>query len=236
MNTLVIMAKHPVAGQVKTRLAKSVGDTTAAELATAFLVDLVARLRTCGHRRVLATWPPGEAAEAFFTDLAGDHFELWTQPPGTLGDRLAGVATNFLDHDDRIVVIGSDSPTLPAKTIETAFEALDTADVVLVPSDDGGYVLVGQRREVPELFDRIDWSTSRVFEQTRQRLKAAGTSFVELSGWYDIDTREDLSRLDRELAIAREREADGAGERLAPATSRRLDAMPADWDSRPQDR
>jgi glycosyltransferase A (GT-A) superfamily protein (DUF2064 family) len=125
---------------------------------------------------------------------------------------------------------------LPAQTIETAFEALDSADVVLVPSDDGGYVLVGQRREVPELFDRIDWSTSRVFEQTRQRLEAAGTSFVELSGWYDIDTLEDLSRLDRELAIAREREADGAGERLAPATSRRLGAMPWDWDSRPQDR
>ena len=233
MNTLVIMAKHPVAGQVKTRLAKSVGDSTAAELATAFLVDLVSRLSTCGHRRVLATWPPGEAAKTFFTDLAGEHFELWTQPPGSLGDRLASVASDLLNHDDRIVVIGSDSPTLPEETIEMAFTALEHADVVLVPADDGGYVLVGQRREVPELFQRIDWGTSRVLEQTRQRLEAAGTSFVELPGWYDIDTLEDLSRLDRELAAANE---SGAGEGLAPASSRRLDTMPRDWDSRPQDR
>jgi rSAM/selenodomain-associated transferase 1 len=233
MNTLVIMAKHPVPGQVKTRLAKSVGDSTAAELATAFLVDLVARLNTCGHRRVLATWPPGEAAETFFTDLAREHFELWTQPPGSLGDRLARVASDLLNHDDRIVVIGGDSPTLPDETIEMAFTALDHADVVLVPADDGGYVLVGQRREVPELFQRIDWGTSRVLEQTRQRLEASGTSFVELPGWYDIDTLEDLSRLGRELAAAKE---SGAGEGLAPATSRRLDTMPRDWDSRPQDR
>lgn len=234
MNTLVIMAKHPVAGQVKTRLAESVGETAAAELATAFLVDLVARLGDCGHRRVLTTWPPDEVAETFFADLARERFELRTQPAGSLGDRLAGVTSEHLDPGNRVVVIGSDSPTLPEETIEMAFTALDQADVVLAPADDGGYVLIGQRREVPGLYREIDWSTSRVLDQTRQRLQAAGASYVELPGWYDIDTLDDLRRLDRELAAARAES--GAGQGPAPATGHRLDTMPRDWDSRPPSR
>ena len=232
MNTLVIMAKHPIAGTVKTRLAESLGERAAARLAAAFLEDLLARLDGCGDRRVLATWPADQAAANYFEKLSAGRFELWTQPPGPLGDRLARVTVDHLGPapHDRVVVIGSDSPTLPTRTIDAAFVALEQADVVVAPADDGGYVLIGQRREVPGLYERIDWSTSRVWEQTRRQLVAAGTPFVELPGWYDIDTLDDLSRLDRELGPGNRRG------RAAQATRQRLDTLPRGWDTRSEGR
>ena len=113
--------------------------------------------------------------------------------------------------------------------IPAAFEALEQADVVVAPADDGGYVLIGQRREVPGLYERISWSTSQVWQQTRDQLMASGTSFVELTGWYDVDTLDDLSRLDREL---------GPGDRqgrAGPLTRQRIDGLPPGWDTRPTD-
>ena len=160
MNTLVIMAKHPVPGTVKTRLAASLGGQAAAELAEAFLEDLVVRLDGSADRQVLAPWPDNAAAGSFF---------------------------------------------------ET----------------DGGYVLIGQRREIPGLYERINWSTSQVWQQTRDHLIASGTPFVELDGWYDVDTLDDLSRLDREL---------GPGDRQGRAgqlTRQRIDRLPPGWDTRP---
>jgi len=231
MNTLVIMAKQPVPGMVKTRLAASLGAQAAAGLAGAFLEDLVVRLDGSADRQVLATWPDNDAAETYFETLSYGRFQLWTQPEGSLGKRLAHVISDHLapGSDDRVVVIGSDSPTLPTEMIPAAFEALEQADVVVAPADDGGYVLIGQRREVPGLYERISWSTSQVWQQTRDQLMASGTSFVELPGWYDVDTLDDLSRLDREL---------GPGDRqgrAVPSTRQRIDALPPGWDTRPTD-
>ena len=231
MNTLVIMAKQPVPGMVKTRLAASLGKQAAAELAEAFLEDLVVRLDGSADRQVLATWPDNDAAATYFETLSAGRFQLWTQPDGSLGTRLARVISDHLapGNDDRVVVIGSDSPTLPTPMIPAAFEALEQADVVVAPADDGGYVLIGQRREVPGLYERISWSTSQVWQQTRNQLMASGTSFVELTGWYDVDTLDDLSRLDREL---------GPGDRqgrAGPLTRQRIDGLPPGWDTRPTD-
>ncbi len=231
MDTLVVMAKHPVAGQVKTRLAASLGEQPAAALATAFLEDLIWRLADCGDRRILATWPQTGESHDFFSQRSAGRFDLWPQPEGSLGDRLQAV---FRDHlrpglDDRVVVIGSDSPTLPTQTLAAAFDALDQQDVVLGPATDGGYVLIGLRRMVPGLFEQIDWSTAFVYEQTLQRLEAAGVRPAVLPAWYDIDTLDDLVRLYRELD-------DGAGEgRSAPATWYRLRELSPDWDTRPTD-
>jgi rSAM/selenodomain-associated transferase 1 len=231
MNTLVIMAKQPVPGMVKTRLAASLGEQAAAGLAEAFLEDLVVRLDGSADRQVLATWPDNDAAATYFETLSAGRFQLWTQPEGSLGTRLARVISDHLapGSDDRVVVIGSDSPTLPTEMIPAAFEALERADVVVAPADDGGYVLIGQRREVPGLYERISWSTSQVWQQTRDQLMASGTSFVELTGWYDVDTLDDLSRLDREL---------GSGDRQGRAgqlTRQRLNCLPSGWDTRPTD-
>ncbi|MFP6768554.1 MAG: TIGR04282 family arsenosugar biosynthesis glycosyltransferase [Planctomycetaceae bacterium] len=229
MDTLVVMAKHPVAGQVKTRLAASLGEEPAAALATAFLEDLVRRLADCGDRRILATWPQTGEAQDFFTQQSAGRFDLWPQPEGSLGDRLQAAFGAHLRPglNDRVVVIGSDSPTLPTQTLAAAFDALDQKDVVLGPATDGGYVLIGLRRMVPGLFEQIDWSTAVVYEQTLQRLDAAGVRPAVLPAWYDIDTLDDLDRLYRELD-------DGAGQsRIAPATWYRLRELSPDWDTRP---
>lgn len=231
MDTLVVMAKHPVAGQVKTRLAASLGAEPAAVMAAAFLEDLVRRLADCGDRRILATCPQTSEARDFFVQRSAGRFDLWPQPDGSLGNRLQAV---FRDHlrpgrDDKVVVIGSDSPTLPTRTLEAAFDSLDQQDVVLGPAADGGFVLVGQRRAVPGLFDHIDWGQPVVYEQTLQRLDAAGVRPAVLPAWYDIDTLDDLKRLRRELD-------DGAGEsRIAPATWCRLRELSIDWDTTPLD-
>lgn len=228
MNTLVIMAKHPVAGTVKTRLAKSLGEPTAARLADAFLQDLLAGLHGRADRHVLATWPADQAATTYFERISAGRFELWPQPPGTLGDRLAEVTAEHLglSGSERVVVIGSDAPTLPIETVDAAFVALEVTDVVVAPAADGGYVLIGQRREVPGLYEGIDWSTPRVWEQTHEQLLAGGASFVELPGWYDIDTLDDLRRLARELRHT-DRQG-GAGQ----ATRQRLETLPRGWDTR----
>ena len=200
-------------------------------MAGAFLEDLVVRLDGSADRQVLATWPDNDAAATYFETLSDGRFQLWTQPEGSLGKRLAHVISDHLapGSDDRVVVIGSDSPTLPTEMIPAAFEALEQADVVVAPADDGGYVLIGQRREVPGLYERISWSTSQVWQQTRDQLMASGTSFVELTGWYDVDTLDDLSRLDREL---------GPGDRQGRAgqlTRQRINCLPPGWDTRPTD-
>jgi rSAM/selenodomain-associated transferase 1 len=240
MNTLVIMAKHPVAGMVKTRLAASLGEAAAAGLAAAFLEDLLDRLHPCADRHVLATWPDNTAATTYFEELSADRFELWNQPEGSLGERLARVTTEHLGPDphQRVVVIGSDSPTLPATTIRAAFETLKHTQVVLAPADDGGYVLIGLSCPVPSLFEGIDWSTPRVLQQTRQQLTASNTPFVELPGWYDIDTLDDLIRLDNELDHQTPEAHGGAGGRAGGgaggATRRQLDSLPTGWDTRSQ--
>ena len=232
MNTLVIMAKHPVAGMVKTRLAASLGEAAAAGLAAAFLEDLLDRLHPCADRHVLATWPDNTAATTYFEELSADRFELWNQPEGSLGERLARVTTEHLGPDphQRVVVIGSDSPTLPKETIEAAFVGLQQADVVVAPADDGGYVLIGLRREVPGLLEPIEWSSPRVFAQTREHLQSSCTRFIELPGWYDIDTLDDLRRLDKELG------PEHPLGRAGGATRNGLDDLPHGWDFRSIDR
>jgi rSAM/selenodomain-associated transferase 1 len=228
MNTLVVMAKHPLAGTVKTRLATSLGHTAAAGLAAAFLRDLLNRLHPCADRHVLATSPDNPAATSYFKQLSEDRFELWNQPEGSLGERLARVTSDHLGPlpHDRVVVIGSDSPTLPKLTIEEAFGVLEQTDVVVAPADDGGYVLIGVRREVPGLFEAIEWSSPRVFAQTRQHLQSSSTPFIELPGWYDIDTLDDLRRLDNELG------PEHPLGRAGGATRERLDELPQGWDFR----
>lgn len=228
MDTLVIMAKHPVPGRAKTRLARSIGAGAAAHLATAFLKDLIDRLGDVADRRVLATWPDDAEADKFFRQRAGDRFGLWPQPAGSLGDRLVAAFADHLDRfGDRVVIIGSDSPTLPRDLIESSFVALQEHPVVLGPARDGGYYLVGQQQPVPGLFSEIDWSTSRVLAQTLSRLKAAGVSAQLLPEWYDIDSLEDLKTLAAELRHP----VDSESLDRTDHTRRALASLETDWDT-----
>lgn len=201
--TLVIFARFPVPGRVKTRLATAIGAERACQLYAAFLTDLVQRLRASCDRRLLAYTPDSPEAVEFFRNQASDDFGLWPQPEGSLGERLNRCFETHLSPTDRVIVIGSDAPTLPPRFIAEAVAALADTDAVLGPATDGGYFLVGLRQPCPQLFSGIDWGGARVLEQTVQRVQAAGLDLHLLPPWYDVDAPDDLQTLRGHLAACR---------------------------------
>jgi rSAM/selenodomain-associated transferase 1 len=201
MNLLAMFAKHWQPGAVKTRLAARWGEQRASQLYLAFLETLVARMGGMGDERWLVFTPL--AARAAFKELVPAGWTLRQQSSGDLGQRMAALFADAFDHGaDRCVLIGSDSPTLPPAHVKRAFEALEHVPVVLGPARDGGYCLIGARGSVPPIFEEIDWSTSRVLDQTVARLRSAGVAFELLSPWYDVDTPEDVERLREDLRRA----------------------------------
>ena len=192
---LIIFAKQPMPGCVKTRLGAVIGMSQAAKLYAAFCEDLFSRLQDHPWNRVITFAPADDATEAFFRNWTGAHEVLWRQPAGHLGNRLTDCFSQGFDEASRVVIIGSDAPTLPAEFISQAFSALEHVDCVLGPTMDGGYYLVGLRRPLPELFTEIDWSTSTVLQQTIDRLAAVEGSLHLLPPWYDVDEARDLDLL-----------------------------------------
>lgn len=196
MNVLGLFAKHPVPGCVKTRLASTLGDEPAAELYTAFLKDLTARFRNSGDRRLLGFAPDDAAARNYFRELAGNTYDLWPQPDVNLGKRMAACfQTAFETGATRVVLIGSDSPTLPAEYVEEAFDRLGSCDCVVGPASDGGYYLIGLNRPCEALFRDIAWSNPSVLFQTVDRAQSEGLQLDLLPLWYDVDSADDLEFL-----------------------------------------
>jgi hypothetical protein len=194
--TLGIFVKHPLAGEVKTRLAAELGNERAAKVYAAFIADIVARFRQTADGRYLCFSPETAPARRYFETLAAAEYGLWPQPEGDLGVRMH---TFFEQHivaaDNRVVVIGSDSPTMPREYVERAFDDLARADCVLGPATDGGYYLIGMRGRAWPVFSKIEWSGCRVLEQTVNRIAEAGAKPALLPAWYDVDTPADLKVL-----------------------------------------
>lgn len=196
MNTLGIFVKHPVPGCVKTRLAAGLGAKRAAEIYSAFVADLVERFRRTADRRILCFAPDQVDAARFFQSIAGQNYQLWAQPDETLGGRMAQFfAKHMASNGDRVVLIGSDSPTLPKEDIDQAFTLLNNNDCVLGPATDGGYYLIGQRGGPWPIFDDVDWSGPCVLEQTVSRITACDARLALLPACYDVDTIDDLQVL-----------------------------------------
>lgn len=194
-----VFAKYWQPGSVKTRLAVTEGKTVAAKLHTEFLLVTLRRFAATGEQRVLGFTPA--AYEAEFRNLAGPDWILQPQREGDLGERMQQYFQDaFLAGQDRVLLIGADTPHLPLAVVQQAYATLDRAEIVLGSSSDGGYYLVGVNRPVPEIFVDIDWGSSRVWEQTIQKLQGLNCSFAELPSWYDIDQRADLDRLLRDLS------------------------------------
>lgn len=197
MQRLVLFAKHWTPGQAKTRLAASIGPNAAAEVACASLFTLLRRFATLDADRVLAFWPPEKAAEFA---AAGPAWRLEPQVPGDLGTRLnAQFAAALSAGCRRVIALGSDSPTLPGELVTQAFRRLEECDVVLGPSDDGGYYLVGAAGRVPPIFAGMPWSTPALWPTTLARLAEHGLRHATLPPWYDIDDIDSLRRLAAEL-------------------------------------
>lgn len=196
---LGLFGKRPDPGLVKTRLAAEFGPDVAAEMHAAMLFDTLGvwsseRFLTPGGRRVLV-FSPSDAGP-WFDARVPETFALQAQVDGDLGQRMhAFFAGEFEDGATRVVLVGSDTPTLDPTLVISAFLCLEGRDVVLGPSTDGGYYLVGCRRSVPPIFEGIEWSTATVLAQTIERLRDTSLSLAVLPPWYDVDTPDDWRTL-----------------------------------------
>jgi rSAM/selenodomain-associated transferase 1 len=204
------MAKQPLPGLVKTRLAAETTSAFAARVASAFLSDSLDRLASIDARRILAFSP--QEARDFFLSLARGRFELTAQVDGDLGQRMAAFFEGqFRNGAEKIVLIGVDSPTLPLTHIEEAFAKLEQADLVIGPATDGGYYLVGcsvgrisnPSHRLPPIFEGISWSEPTVLQDTISRLQRTEWGLALLPPWYDVDTLNDWQMLRGHLAAMR---------------------------------
>jgi hypothetical protein len=196
-----VFAKPPRSGEAKTRLARALGAAGAARLAQAFLVDVWRTVSALPWARpVLA----GTSADVEAYGLGSD-VELWLQGEGDLGARMERVLHRGLREAPQAIVLGADVPGLPASHLDEALAALAHADVVLGPSEDGGFHLLGARRLVPGALAGLTWSTPATRVDTRARLAATGHLVAECAPWFDIDVPEDLAGLARWLDAHRGR-------------------------------
>jgi rSAM/selenodomain-associated transferase 1 len=196
---LLIFAKPPRAGRVKTRLSPPLPPAEAAAVYEASLRDVIAL--AARERGRVEVWHAGGARGERWFAREFPHILLREQAAGDLGERLCDAfARSFADGAQRVVVIGSDAPTLPDPVLTSAFEDLGEADadVVVGPTLDGGYYLIGLRAvawpRAGRLFGGVPWSTDTVFQRTLERAHAAGLAVRVLPGWYDVDRPDDLRR------------------------------------------
>ena len=185
---LVVFARSPVPGAVKTRLQARYTPQQAADIYRALVLDTLENARGASAARYVLAYTPADAGEEF-RRLAGPGWDLCPQVEADLGGRMLEAARWSFDRGARrLAIIGSDAPNLPVEFIDRAFRLLGERDVVLGPTVDGGYGLIGLSRPLDAVFGGIDWGTERVFSQTVERVEAAGLTLGLVPPWYDVDT------------------------------------------------
>lgn len=208
MNAVAVMARKPEPGLVKTRLVPPLSPEDASRLYHCFLLDKIEQVKGINEASHYIAFTP-ESSRPFFENLIPSAFNLIAQAGEDLGSRLANASETLFDEGyERIAIIDSDSPNLPTKYIMDGLKALESADVVLGPCEDGGYYLIGLSSRLLQIFEGIPWSTSKVTEVTVNRAKELGRTITFLPKWYDVDTFEDLRHLKKELDDHRGKEDD----------------------------
>lgn len=190
---ILILAKAPVAGQVKTRLCPPLTPDEAASLHGSLVLDLLERSQSLkGYDRILVGTP--SSYHPFFRAMAARFkIPVWDQTGDDLGARMASAFNKAFEQPYRsVVVIGTDIPGIDPPLLMAADKSLQNHDVVLGPAADGGYYLLGLRAPLPELFDDVPWSTDQVYERTKAKIQALGLSLKILPELRDLDTVEDL--------------------------------------------
>lgn len=190
---LIVFAREPIPGKVKTRLAASIGDSAAAEL---YETMLQAVLKTSRYMEEVATVVFWACETESLPRLAEKYLCVSRgQRSGDLGERMQSAFEEmFSDGSEVCCIVGSDAPDLPTSHVLNAYRLLETrqADVVFGPSKDGGYYLLGVRKPWPQLFADISWSTAKVLEQSMAAARKLQLTIGLLPEWQDIDTVEDL--------------------------------------------
>jgi hypothetical protein len=197
---LALMAKAPRAGAVKTRLCPPLRPPEAAELARCFLLDAVERVAGVAGVRPILAYAPVEARAEF--ERLAPGFALIAQRGEDLGARQGAVVAQTIGLGlTAALLIGTDAPTLPRECLDEAVDLVMApgVDLVLGPTEDGGYYLIGLRRPCPALFEDMPWSSSAVLARTLDRGRRLGLRVACLPRWYDVDTGADLDRLGAEL-------------------------------------
>jgi rSAM/selenodomain-associated transferase 1 len=195
---LLFFIKSPEKGRVKTRLASAVGDEMAVRLYRRFLLETLFTLNRGTFLFYLCFYPENSLSD--LKGWLGDDYLYMPQKGEDLAERMKnGFIDAFAMNFKRVVLIGSDIPDLPLEFIEEAFTSLQEKDIVIGPSLDGGYYLIGFKDKNFSLrvFEGIPWSTKRVFEETMKILKQEGLTVHTLQHWRDIDTIDDLKNLPR---------------------------------------
>ena len=189
---VVVMARVPIVGRVKTRLAARIGPQAACQLYSAMLTDLAVRLRAVPSV-VTWMWTPAGLARPF----VGSDACHADQCSGDLGARMdRAIADRWHAGPRPVLVLGADAPQIEVEWLRTGAEMLlRGVDVVLGPADDGGYWAIGLREPRPRLFAEMPWSTAAVFETTVARARASGWTVGELPRTFDLDGWDDLRRL-----------------------------------------
>jgi rSAM/selenodomain-associated transferase 1 len=199
MNVVIAVAKRPMPGQTKTRLVPPLSFEEAAALYEGCLRDTLDLLRGVPDVLHAIAYLPHEAHD-YFAQLAPD-FDLLPQVGDDLGARLDHALTHYLNRGyTRVVIMNSDGPTLPIAHVRQAVEALTGhVDIVLGPSDDGGYYLIGLRHPAPRLLREVRMSTPHVLADTLQIAQEENLRVALLPAWYDVDDRASLERLMAEV-------------------------------------
>jgi uncharacterized protein len=195
---LGVFAKYWEPGQVKTRLARDTNHEFAANVYRQFVQATLETATGIAQRSVLAFTPTDQYTE--FIQCLPAGWTMVAQATGDLGQRMLAYFVDAHAHQiEKVVLIGSDSPHLPAALLQQAFDQLDTHQCVIGPARDGGYYLIGARNIVPPVFEDVDWSTDDVLQQTITKLQNANISYSLLPPWLDVDTIDDFHELQQDL-------------------------------------
>ena len=197
-STIIIMAKVPRAGNVKTRLQPFFSSARCVSLSEAFLGDAINKAQSRANELIIAYSPRLE--RDYFAKFENNKFTLLAQKGENLGEKMFNAFQfAFANNSDAVVMIGTDSPTFPAEFIDSAFENLKNADAVLGETEDGGFYLIGLRTLRKEIFANVEWSSAKTFEQTTQNIENIELKLLHLPIWFDVDFPEDFIRLRDDL-------------------------------------
>jgi rSAM/selenodomain-associated transferase 1 len=198
--TLIVFCREPLPGHTKTRLIPRIGARDAAALADAFIIDALAKCRTISPKKLViaADAPDGAERSAYFRRLACRFgAELLDQGRGSLGARMARAMEPYSAAG--AILIGTDTPSLPSRLLARSVAQLRSAPVVLAPSLDGGYYLVGVRGPMPDIFRGVRWGRARVMRESTDRLRRSGINYALGPAWYDVDRWSDVLLLTAHL-------------------------------------
>jgi len=195
-NCVLFFVKYPLQGKIKTRLAAELGDQAVIELYKNFVLDTLSTIRQLNVPFRICFHP--ESARDKMKEWLGEQYAYMAQEGANIGQRMKNALAQTIEEGfSRAILIGSDIPDLPADFLIQALQSLESHPVVIGPSSDGGYYLIGFSKAhfLPNAFDGISWSTENVFRQTIDVLEEHSNNVHVLPEWFDVDTPVDLREL-----------------------------------------